>query len=238
MATINYSEHPLYGNKRLIQFSREHSNPLHYLNRIKRHGEEIMIGTEKPVILAFFPHSSHFDPLMLYGELLHLGLHRNVIAAAAADYWFMKQFMTVLGNMMMPMFPMPRPDKGANLKETATILKYIGEERIAKRGESLIWAPEGTRSNDPIENRRLKSGIAHLARHSDRPVVPVVLRGLEKSWPRDQKLPNPEALVGNHVDVCFLPPLRWKEYNSEELFLDSLKRRYVQAYQELLQQQR
>lgn len=231
----DYSEHPLYRNRGLIQFSREHSDLLHYLNRIKLHGEEIVKGTDRPVIFAFFPHCSHFDPLVLYGELLHLGLHRDIIAAAAADYWFTKQYMTVLGNMMMPMFPMPRPDKGGGLKETVAVLKYLGEERIAK-GESLIWAPEGTRNNYDIENRELKAGIALLAKHSDKPVIPVVLRGLEKSWPRNQRLPNPQALVGNKIDVCFLPPMMWREFGNERLFLDTLKQRYVQAYQELQQQ--
>lgn len=127
----------------------------------------------------------------------------------------------------MPMFPQPRPEKGAADLSAGKALSHLAQR--VKEGASLIWAPEGTRGG----NGELKKGIAVLARESERPVVPVVLSGLENSWLKGQPLPNMNAILGNTITICFCPPISWSQYSDNKLFLDQLKQTYVQTYDEL-----
>lgn len=63
--------------------------------------------------------------------------------------------------------------------------------------------PEGTRGR-PEVREEFKSGLAHLARHPDVPVIPVSLRGLGHALPKEEWLPVPlnlYAAVGEAVTL-------------------------------------
>ncbi len=226
MSEWKYANYPTHNG--LYKYSREHSYILPRLCKIDVRGREIVTKIGQSFIAAFYPHRSHFDSYTTYHELLNLGI-TNIIVAAAADHWFEKFHIRVLGNSIMPMFPQPRPEKGAAAYSAGKALLHLAQR--VKEGVNLIWAPEGTRDG----NGKLNMGIAALAQRSERPVVPVVLHGLENSWPKVKPLPNIKAMIGKKITICFCPPISWSEYPNNQLFLDRLKQTYVQTYAELIQ---
>mgnify|MGYP001595328354 CR=1 FL=1 len=161
--------------------------------------------------------------------LLHPALCRyRYRSMTLKDHWFEKLHMKVLGNSIMPMFPQPRPEKGASAYSAGKALLHLAKR--VREGANLIWAPEGTRDG----NGKLNMGIAALAQKSERPVVPVVLHGLEDSWPKGQPLPNIKTIIGKKITICFCPPISWSQYANDQLFLDRLKQTYVKTYDELI----
>lgn len=57
---------------------------------------------------------------------------------------------------------------------------------VLKRGENLVWFPEGTRSQDG-ELQPLKRGIGYLACHHGVAVVPVMINGAHDAMPPPRK---------------------------------------------------
>ena len=226
MSEWKFSNYPTHN--RAYDYFREHSYILPRLCKIDVLGGKIITDIGQSFIAAFYPHRSHLDSYTTYHELLNLEV-TNIIVAAAADHWFEKFHMRVLGNSIMPMFPQPRPEQGASSFSAGKALIHLAQR--VKEGANLIWAPEGTRDG----NGKLNMGIAALAQRSERPVVPVVLHGLEDSWPKQRTLPNMSAISGRKVTICFCPPISWSEYPNDQLFLDRLKQTYNQTYAELIQ---
>lgn len=70
-----------------------------------------------------------------------------------------------------------------------------------RRGTSLIIAPEGTRSPTPRIGP-FKRGAFHIARQAQVPIVPLVLHGAGRAWPRGATFVAPAS-----VDVEVLPPI-------------------------------
>lgn len=224
MPEWKFANYPIHN--RFYDYSREHTYILDRFCKIDVRGGDIIRNIGQPFTAAFYPHTSHFDSYAVYHELLNLGVG-NILVAAAADYWFANPLKRTFGNSVMPMFPQPRPEKGATDYSAGKALLHLAKR--VHNGASLIWAPEGTRSG----NGELNTGIVGLAKKSERPVVPVVIHGLEKSWPKGKTLPNISAITGHKITVCFCPPMSWSEYPDEQLFLERLKKTYDQTYDEL-----
>ncbi len=72
---------------------------------------------------------------------------------------------------------------------------------VLKRGQGLIWFPEGGRSPDG-QLKPFKPGIGILLEHFDVPVVPVVIRGTFEALPLHRHVPRP-----HRVTVTFGEPL-------------------------------
>lgn len=77
-----------------------------------------------------------------------------------------------------------------------TMMRSV-ETQLAQ-GEKIGIFPEGTRGRsqeDQAEMGKVNEGVAFMAIRSDVPVVPVGISGLDKIWPKGQKLPRfPKAL--------------------------------------------
>jgi 1-acyl-sn-glycerol-3-phosphate acyltransferase len=73
--------------------------------------------------------------------------------------------------------------------------------RRLKEGNILTMFPEGTRSKDGRIGL-IQPGIALLIRKAQVPVVPVVLDGCLKAWPRGEKLFHPAP-----IRIMYRPPL-------------------------------
>lgn len=226
MPEWKYANYPTHN--RAYDYFREHSYILPGLCKMDIRGEDTIINIDQPFIAAFYPHTSHFDAYAVYHELLNLGVGK-IIVAAAADYWFSNPLINTFGSSVMPIFPQPRPGKNATDRSAGKALLHLAQR--VRDGDSLIWAPEGTRDG----NGKLNPGIAGLARKSGKPVVPVVLHGLENSWLKGHSLPNLNALVGHTITICFCPPIGWLDCPDEKTFLERLKRTYVETYEELKQ---
>ncbi len=72
---------------------------------------------------------------------------------------------------------------------------------VLKRGDDLIWFPEGQRSPDGTL-QPFRAGVGLLLAHVPVPVVPVVIEGAYEAWPRDKLLPRLRPI---RVRIC--PPV-------------------------------
>lgn len=91
---------------------------------------------------------------------------------------------------------------------------------ILEKGHSLLLFPEGTRSYDG-RLQPLKRGVALVARRSRAPVVPVVIEGSYKSWPRTRAFPRPAS-----VRIFFGEPITFDPAESSDSFIDRLSASY------------
>ncbi|HUJ02497.1 MAG TPA: 1-acyl-sn-glycerol-3-phosphate acyltransferase, partial [Rhizomicrobium sp.] len=62
-------------------------------------------------------------------------------------------------------------------------------ENLLKRGDSIIWFPEGWRTPDGALQAFLP-GIGHLLQRVPVPVVPAWIDGTFEAWPRDRRFPK------------------------------------------------
>ncbi len=60
---------------------------------------------------------------------------------------------------------------------------------VLKRGDDLIWFPEGQRTPDGTL-QPFRAGVGLLLAHMPVPVVPVVIEGAYEAWPRHKLLPR------------------------------------------------
>jgi long-chain acyl-CoA synthetase len=84
-------------------------------------------------------------------------------------------------------------------REPATTLAYAKE--ALRRGDCLVWFPEGWRSPDGTIQRFLP-GVGELVRASGAPVVPARIVGSFEAMPRTARFPKPHS-----VRVAFGPPI-------------------------------
>jgi 1-acyl-sn-glycerol-3-phosphate acyltransferase len=94
-------------------------------------------------------------------------------------------------------------------------------ERL-RNGMALLMFPEGTRSRDG-QIGRLKPGLRVIAERAAVPVVPVLVEGAYKVWPKGRPLPR----FGGRVWIRFGKPVRLD--GTDEDF----SRRLRESYEEL-----
>ena len=125
-------------------------------------------------------HNSHMDV-----ALLAVATKKNFNdfgMLAARDYWFESWVKRVSVNTVMNLIPVDRAsnkDKELSIKDSEALcnafMKY--EQR------NLILFPEGTRGN-PGELLPFKKGAARFALNLNKPILPAVIYGSHKIWPR------------------------------------------------------
>ena len=84
-------------------------------------------------------------------------------------------------------------------------------QEVAKKGLSILIAPEGTRL-DTTEVGRFKKGAFRMAMAADVPVVPIVIRNAELIASR-----NGASLHPGTVDIAVLPPISVKDWTLDDL---------------------
>jgi|SRR5882672_617415 len=101
--------------------------------------------------------------------------------------------------------------------------------RRVHEGHVLTMFPEGTRSWDgnllPIQ-----SGIALMVKRAEAPVIPAVIDGAQRAWPRGKKFP-----IGGPVRLLYGPPLELGKKKGAEIVvqIDQTFRRMLQELREL-----
>ena len=128
--------------------------------------------------------------------------------------------MGTIGRMMDAAF-IDRDDPKAAVESLHKI------EELARKGLSVLIAPEGTRL-DTVEVGPFKKGPFRIAMAAGIPIVPIVIRNAEVIAERNSSTFNPGT-----VDVAVFPPISVDDWTSEnlseriaevrQLYLDTLK---------------
>ena len=125
-------------------------------------------------------HNSHMDV-----ALLAVATKKNFNdfgMLAARDYWFESWIKRVSVNTVMNLIPVDRAsnkDKELSIKDSEDLCSaFMNYEQ-----RNLILFPEGTRGN-PGELLPFKKGAARFALNLNKPILPAVIYGSHKIWPR------------------------------------------------------
>ena len=125
-------------------------------------------------------HNSHMDVALL--AVATRKSFNDFGMLAARDYWFESWVKRVSVNTVMNLIPVDRSsnkEKELSIKDSEALcnafMKY--EQR------NLILFPEGTRGN-PGELLPFKKGAARFALNLNKPILPAVIYGSHKIWPR------------------------------------------------------
>lgn len=135
-------------------------------------------------------HASYLDPFVIAAALPH-----EITAAAIWAGWTGILFNTRARRLfsrlarVVPVDPL-QPGPGLALAVAAL-----------RRGQILIWFPEGARSRDGGLQPFLP-GVGALLREVAAPVVPIFIDGTHRAWPPERRLPRPV-----HVSVRIGAPL-------------------------------
>jgi 1-acyl-sn-glycerol-3-phosphate acyltransferase len=138
-------------------------------------------------------HQSHLDtPLIL--SCLPSEIRRNLVVAAAADYFFDTYPKAVLSSYLLNAIPMER----VKINRASA---YLGQHLI-EDGWNLLIYPEGTRSTDGWGGP-WKGGAFYLSVKTNRPVVPIYIYGTSRLLAKGSK-----KLVTGSTYVSFLRPVQ------------------------------
>jgi 1-acyl-sn-glycerol-3-phosphate acyltransferase len=151
---------------------------------LKVHGLEHVPRTGGALLIC--NHQSYMDPVFV-GVLVHRPVSfiaKSQLFETPGLSWLIPKLNT---------FPVRRGETDVTAIKEA--LRRVHE------GHVLTMFPEGTRSWDgnllPIQ-----SGIALMVKRAEAPVIPAVVDGAQRAWPRGSKFPK-----GGHVRLMYGPPL-------------------------------
>ncbi len=165
-----------------------------------------------PVILA--PnHQSALDPLVIITAMDRDKL-KFFYWAGFSGLFFTNPLTRWLSRIvrLLPVDPGAAPR--ASLALAASILK---------RGDGLIWFPEGQRSPDG-KLQEFKSGIGLILRAEPVPVIPVFIKGTWDLMPPGRLLPRP-----GKVEIIFGEPVSPEEFTMDEAEIADMIRWKVEA---------
>ncbi len=174
--------------------------------KISVHGIE-NIPKEGPYIVAS-NHRSHLDP-----PVLNSVFPEPLVFLAKEEL-----FKPPLGWIIRHMRAVPIRRGSGDVETLEMVLELL------HRGCKVAIFPEGTRA-DPGKFLRPKPGVGLLAVKSGVPVVPVLIEGTDRVFPRGGKFPRP----GPRIDVFIGKPRRFSAYQ------DNLKG-YRQAAIEIMEE--
>lgn len=131
-------------------------------------------------------HQSYLDPM-----LVGVRLPRPMSYFAKSELFENKHFDWLIRSLGAFPVRQGEGDVGA-VREAITTLK---------EGNALVLFPEGSRTENG-ELAAIEGGVGLIARKAGVPVVPCLIEGSYKAWPKETKLFKPGT-----IDVCFGPPI-------------------------------
>ena len=137
-------------------------------------------------VLLASTHQSFLDPV-----LVAVCLYREIHFMARRSLFDIPGFGRLI--VALNAFPIDRDTRDVKGVKTAI-------ERL-KAGNALLVFPEGTRTVDGRIGP-MKSGVRLLVERTAVPVVPVLIDGAHKVWPKGQALPGPRG----RIDIVFGRP--------------------------------
>jgi putative phosphoserine phosphatase/1-acylglycerol-3-phosphate O-acyltransferase len=154
--------------------------------------------TEQRPAVFIFNHRNQVDPIIA------CTLVRDNFTSVGKKELENHPIMGPLGRMMDAVF-IDRENSKAAIEE----LKKV--EELARKGLSVVIAPEGTRL-DTTEVGTFKKGPFRIAMAAGIPIVPIVIRNAEVIAARDSSTMNPGI-----VDVVVLPPIPTDDWTVDNL---------------------
>lgn len=134
--------------------------------------------------IYFANHSSHIDTVAIWSALPR-ELRARTRPVAAADYWTKSAFRRYVASAILHAVFIDRTRTDASADPLAPL------EDALRAGDSLIFFPEGTRTEQALPGR-FKSGLYRLAeRFPEVELVPVYLDNLHRSLPKGTLVPLP-----------------------------------------------
>lgn len=154
--------------------------------------------------IYFANHSSHLDPLVIWGSLP--AKVRNLThPVAAKDYWERGRVRRYMATKIFDALLIDRKEIKVHQSPVDLMIRKIGDS------DSLIIFPEGHRNPGP-EIEEFKSGLYYLAKkRPDLELVPVYIENLNRVLPRGEVLPVPLLSC-----VTFGRPI-WLEVNEPKV---------------------
>jgi len=169
-------------------------------------------------VLMVANHSSFLDPPLVGG------MSPRPLSFMAKEELFR---VPLLGPLIRRLNARPVRRESADASALRTAL------RILQEGGVLLMFPEGTRGPEG-SLREPKPGAGMLAVLSGAPVVPVLIRGAGRAWPRGRRFPRPTKVV-----VTFGPPMVFERRDAEgrETDYEAVSREMMAAIGRLMGQQ-
>jgi 1-acyl-sn-glycerol-3-phosphate acyltransferase len=180
--------------------------------RMKFYGLE-NIPAHGPFIIAS-NHQSFLDPLFV-------GIRIRPLCFMARDTLFKNRFF---GPLLLSVNAIPVRRGQADIASIRHILEKL------KQGMGVCLFPEATRTSDG-KISQLKGGFTLLSRRGNAPVIPVLVDGAFKCWPRHKKLFKP----GSKITVTYGRPVSAGQIAAMEddhfakLLTDTLRNMQMQA---------
>ncbi len=147
-------------------------------------GRENLDPIDGPVIVTA-NHSSHLDTALILASLPPTRRHRTVVAAAA-DYFFDRQWKAAVSAFGLGAIPMERNKVNRRSADAAA--------ELIDAGWSLVIFPEGGRTSDGW-GEEFKGGAAYLSKRCGVPVLPVHIRGARSILAKSTESPKGGAGV-------------------------------------------
>lgn len=154
--------------------------------------------TAKRPAVFIFNHRNNFDPIITSA------LVRDNFTGVGKKELASDPIVGTLGKLMDAVF-IDRDDT----KSAVDSLKQV--EDLARKGLSIVIAPEGTRL-DTTSVGPFKKGPFRIAMSAGIPIVPVVIRNAEIIGARDSSTMNPGT-----VDIAVFPPISVDDWTVDDL---------------------
>ncbi len=152
--------------------------------RLKGHGARNVPATGG--VLLASNHQSYVDP-----PAVACCLDREIHFMARRTLFE----IPVLGPLIVALNSFPIDRDSGDVKGVKTAIERL------RAGAALLMFPEGTRTRDGRIGR-MKAGIRLVAERAAVPIVPVLIEGAFRVWPKGRLLPLPWG----RIDVVFGPP--------------------------------
>jgi len=123
-------------------------------------------------------HNSHMDiAVLVYATRLgyeHFGF------LAAKDYWFDNNLRRKIFQNFINLIPIERTNSPESLELEDT---FVLSKAFVERNNNIVMFPEGARGK-PGVMQRFRKGAMKFSVELNIPIVPAVIYGTEKAWPR------------------------------------------------------
>jgi 1-acyl-sn-glycerol-3-phosphate acyltransferase len=143
--------------------------------------DDLMRLDDPPPVIFAPNHHSHLDTALMI-TAIPMCWRRDLVVAAAADYFFDKNWKATLSALSLNALPIDR--EVTSRKSSDTFRDLVAD------GHSLLIYPEGGRSPDGW-GQDFKGGAAYLSSRSGAAVVPVFIDGSGAIFGKGMKRPKP-----------------------------------------------